>query len=102
MEWREDEEKDGNNSLPKNNLIQDSEGNEENEFPVPDSNKTNDAKGPNNAQKNTLKKKILQINTENSMELLLDMVNQNIQDPLRKFQDNKNKEYENTQKQMNS
>jgi hypothetical protein len=26
--------------LPKNNLIQDSEGNEENRYPVPDSNKT--------------------------------------------------------------
>jgi hypothetical protein len=25
---------------PKNNLIQDSRGNEENEYPVPDSNKT--------------------------------------------------------------
>jgi hypothetical protein len=30
----------GNNSAPKNNLIQDSEGNEENGYPVPDSNKT--------------------------------------------------------------
>jgi hypothetical protein len=29
------------------------------------------------------------------------MVNQNIQEALKKFQDNKNKEYEKTQKQMN-
>jgi hypothetical protein len=38
--------KDGNHSPPKSNLIQDSEGNEENRYPVPDSNKTkvNDAK----------------------------------------------------------
>jgi cell division protein FtsX len=35
------------------------------------------------------------------MEMLLDMVNQNIQETLKKFQDTKNKEYEKTQKQMN-
>jgi uncharacterized protein YejL (UPF0352 family) len=29
------------------------------------------------------------------------MVNQNIQEALKKFQDNKNKEYEKTQKQLN-
>jgi exonuclease VII small subunit len=33
--------------------------------------------------------------------MLLDMVNQNIQKALKKFQDNKNKEYEKTQKQIN-
>jgi hypothetical protein len=31
--------------------------------------------------------------------MLLDMVNQNVQEALKKFQDNKNKEYEKTQKQ---
>jgi hypothetical protein len=36
------------------------------------------------------------------MELLLDMVNQNVQESLKKFQDNKNKEYERTQKQINA
>jgi hypothetical protein len=35
------------------------------------------------------------------MELLLDMVNQNIQEALKKFQDTKNKEYKKTQKQIN-
>jgi uncharacterized protein involved in exopolysaccharide biosynthesis len=35
------------------------------------------------------------------MEILLDMVNQNVQEALRKFQENKNKDYENTQKQVN-
>jgi hypothetical protein len=42
---------------PKNNLIQDSEGNEENRYTVPDSNKTkiNYAKGLNEAHKNILK-----------------------------------------------
>jgi hypothetical protein len=33
--------------------------------------------------------------------MLLDMVNQNQQEVLKKFQDNKNKEYEKTQKQIN-
>jgi NAD(P)H-dependent FMN reductase len=31
--------------------------------------------------------------------MLLDMVNQNVQEALKKFQNNKNKEYEKTQKQ---
>jgi uncharacterized protein Yka (UPF0111/DUF47 family) len=35
------------------------------------------------------------------MEMLLDMVNQNIQEELKKFQDTKNKEYEKTEKQIN-
>jgi NAD(P)H-dependent FMN reductase len=35
------------------------------------------------------------------MEMLLDVVNQNVQEALKKFQDNKNKEYEKTQKQIN-
>jgi hypothetical protein len=69
--------------------IQDSEGNEENGYPVLDSNKTkiNDTKEPNNIHKNTLKKDILQVITENFMEMRLDMVNQNVQEALKKFQD---------------
>jgi uncharacterized spore protein YtfJ len=47
------------------------------------------------------KKKILQVITENFMEMLLDMVNQTVQEALKKFQDTKNKEYEKTQKQIN-
>jgi uncharacterized protein Yka (UPF0111/DUF47 family) len=35
------------------------------------------------------------------MEMLLGMVNQNIQEVLKKFQDTNNKEYEKTQKQIN-
>jgi hypothetical protein len=34
------------------------------------------------------------------MEILLDMVNQNIQEALKKFQEEKNKEHEKTQKQI--
>jgi molecular chaperone DnaK (HSP70) len=95
--------RDGNHSPPKNNLIQDSEGNEENGYPVPDSNKTeiNDAKEPNDTHKNILKEEILQVITENFMEMLPDVVNQNIQQELKKFQHIKNKEYEKTQKQIN-
>jgi formiminotetrahydrofolate cyclodeaminase len=99
----EKRKRDGNHSPPKNNLIQDSEGNEENGYPVPDSNKIkiNDTKAPNDIQKNSLKEKILQVITENYMEMLLDLVNQNIQEALKKFQDTKNKEYEKIQKQIN-
>jgi hypothetical protein len=85
---------------PQNNLIQDSEGNEENVYPVPDSNKTK-INEPSNANKNMFKEEILQVITENFMEMSLDMVKQNIQEPLKKFQDTKNKEYEKTQKQIN-
>jgi uncharacterized protein involved in exopolysaccharide biosynthesis len=35
------------------------------------------------------------------MEMIPNMVNQNIQAALKKFQDSKNKEYEKTQKQVN-
>jgi hypothetical protein len=94
--------RDGSHSPPKNNLMQDSEGSDENRNPVPDSNKTkvNDAQEPNNVHKNTLRKEILQVINENLMEMLPDMFNQNAQEALKKFQDNKNKEYE-KQKQIN-
>jgi hypothetical protein len=74
-----------NHSPPKYNLIQDSEGNEENRYPDPDpdpdSNKTkiNYTKEPNKARKNTLAEEIWQVVNENFIEMLLDMVNQNIQ-----------------------
>jgi hypothetical protein len=63
------QKRDGNHSPPKNNLIQDSEENEENGYPVPDSNKTkiNDAKEHNNAHKDILKEEIPQVITENFM-----------------------------------
>jgi hypothetical protein len=91
-------ERDGDHSPHKNNLIQDSEGNEENRHPVPESNKTNvnDAKHPNNTHKNNLKEETLQVITENFMEMVLDMVNQNVQEALKKFQDNKSEGYEKT------
>jgi hypothetical protein len=59
---------------PKNKLVQDSEGNEENRYPVPDPNKTkiDYPKEPNKAHKKNLKEEILQNVTENFMEMLLD------------------------------
>jgi hypothetical protein len=83
---------------PQNDLMQDSEGNEENGYPVPDYNKTkiNDTKEPNNVHKNILKEQILQVITENFIEMILDMVNQKVREVLKKFQDTKNKEYEKT------
>jgi hypothetical protein len=90
--------RDGNHSPQKKSLIQDSEGNEENRFPILDPKKTkiNNTKEPSDAHKNTLKEEILQVITENFMKKL-DVVNHIVQDVLKKFQDTKNKEYENTQ-----
>jgi molecular chaperone DnaK (HSP70) len=103
VESWEDKKRDGNHSCPKNKLVKDSEGNEENRYPDPDSNKTkmNYTKEPKEAHKNILKEEILQVITKNLMEMLLDVVNQNVQEALKKFQDTKNKEYEKTQKQIN-
>jgi hypothetical protein len=62
--------------------------------------KINDTKEPKDVHKNILKEEILQVITENFMEIL-DMANQNVQEALKKFQDTKNKEYEKTQKEIN-
>jgi hypothetical protein len=87
------QKRDGNHSFPQNNLIQDSEGNEENGYSVPGykNTKINYAEEPNEAHKSTLKEEILPVITENFMEMLLDMVKQNVQEALKKFQDNKMK-----------
>jgi hypothetical protein len=46
-----------------------------------------------------LKKEILQVTNENFMEMILAMVNQNVQETLKKFQDNKNREFEKAQEE---
>jgi hypothetical protein len=86
-----EQKRDANHSPTKNNLIQDSEGSEKNGHLLTDYNKTkiNDTKGTNNVHKNNLKEEMLQVITENFMEILLDMVNQNVQEALKKFQDTK-------------
>jgi HEPN domain-containing protein len=58
---------------------------------------THDTKEPSNAHKNTVKEEL----NENFMEKILDMVNQNVQYALKKFQDTKSKEYEKTEKKIN-
>jgi hypothetical protein len=58
--------------------------------------KINDAKEPNEAHKNNLKEDILQILNKTFIEMILDMVKQNVQETLKKFQD---KKIENLKKQ---
>jgi hypothetical protein len=96
------QEKEGNQFPPSNKLVQEPEGNEEKRYSDPDSNKTkiNYAKEPNEAHKNTLKEEILQVINENFIEMILDRVNQNVQETLKKFQDNKNREFEKAQEQI--
>jgi cell division ATPase FtsA len=78
--------------------------NEENGYPVLDPNKTmiNAIKEYGDTHKKTLKEEILEKITEKFMEEILDVVNQNVQDAIKKFQDSKNKEHEKTYKHMNS
>jgi hypothetical protein len=64
-------------------------GNEENKYPVPDLNKTmiTVTKKPSDAHKKALKEEV----SQKFMEKTLDLVKQNVQDALKKFQDTKNK-----------
>jgi hypothetical protein len=62
--------------------------------------KINYAKEPNEAHKNTLKEEILQVINENFIEIILDMVKLNVQETLKKFQDNKNREFEKAQEEI--
>jgi hypothetical protein len=79
--------KEGNHFPPNSKLVQETEGNEENRCPDPASNKTkiNYAKEPNEAHKNILKEEIPQVINKNFIEMILDMVNQNVQETLKKF-----------------
>jgi hypothetical protein len=87
--------KHGNQFPHSKKLVQEPEGNEENRYSDPDSNKMkiHYAKATNEADKNNLKEDTLQVLNENFIEMILDMVNQNLQETL-KFQDNKNREVE--------
>jgi hypothetical protein len=85
-QWEEEEGME-TTLFKKNNSIQDSEGNEDNEYPVPVPNKTmiNNTKEHRNAHKNIIKEEILQEITENFMEKIIDMINENVQDAQRNF-----------------
>jgi hypothetical protein len=79
---------------------QNSVRNEENGYPDPDINKTmiNVTKEPRGIHIKILKEEILEDITMIFMKIS-DMVNQNVQDALKKFQDTENEEHEMTQKQ---
>jgi uncharacterized membrane protein len=62
--------------------------------------KINYAKEPNEAHKNNIKEEILQVFNENFIEMILCMVNQNVQETLKIFQDNKNIEFEKAQEEI--
>jgi hypothetical protein len=62
--------------------------------------KINYTKEPNEAHKNNLKDEILQVINENFIDMILDMVRQNLQETLKKFQDNKNREFEKAQEEV--
>jgi hypothetical protein len=85
------QKKQGNQFPHSKTFVQEQEGNEENRYSDPDSNKMkiNYAKEPNEAHKNNLKADILQVLNENFIEMILYMVNQNVQETLKKLQDNK-------------
>jgi molecular chaperone DnaK (HSP70) len=74
-------------------------GNEDNGYPVIDPIKTmiNVTREHRDTHKKILKEEI----SEKFMQKVLDMVNQNVQEALKKFQDTKIKEHEKTQKQIN-
>jgi hypothetical protein len=91
-QWEEEEGME--TTLLKKNSIQDLVGNEENGYPVPDLNKTmiNVTKEPSDTYIKNLKEEFLEEFSEKFMKIV-DMVNQNVQDALKKFEDTKNKEH---------
>jgi chromosome segregation ATPase len=94
--------KQGNQFPHSKILVKKPEGNEENRYSDPDSNKMkiNYAKEPNEVHKNNLKEDILPVLNENFIEMIMDMVNQNIQETLKKFQDNKIREFEKAKEEI--
>jgi uncharacterized protein YukE len=96
------QKKQGNQFPHSKQLVQEPEGNEGNRYSDPDSNKMkiNCAKELKEAHKNNIKEEILQVINENFIEMILDRVNQNVQETLKKFQGNKNREFEKAQEQI--
>jgi chromosome segregation ATPase len=96
------QKKQGNQFPHSKKLVQEPEGNEQNRYSDPDSNKmkVNYAKEPNEAHKNNLKEDIVQVLNENFIEMILGTVNQNVQETLKKFKDNKKREYEKAKEEI--
>jgi coenzyme F420-reducing hydrogenase alpha subunit len=86
-----------------NNSREDLVGNEENEYPVPDLNRT--LVTITNELSDTTKKNSQRRNFGQDIETIVgklqDMVNQKIQDALEKYQDTTNKKLEKTEKHLN-
>jgi hypothetical protein len=83
--------------------MEDLVGNEQNGYPVPDSNKTiiNITNEPFNIHRKIPKREIMGEVTEKILEKMIDIVNQKIQEALKNFQDTTSKETEKAQKQLN-
>jgi hypothetical protein len=96
------QKKQGNQFPYSKKLVQELEENEENRYLDPDSNKMekNYAKEPNEGHKNNLKEEIQQVINENFIEMILDMVNQNVQQTLKKFPGKKNREFEKAKEEI--
>jgi NAD(P)H-dependent FMN reductase len=62
--------------------------------------KINYAKEWNEAHNNNIKEEILHVLNENFTEMILDMINQTVQETLKKFQDNKNREFEKAKEEI--
>jgi cell division ATPase FtsA len=78
-----------------NNSIEELMGNEESEYLVPDPKRTmiNITSELSDAHKKSLKEEIMDEITEKLMEKLQDIVNQKVQDALKKYQDTTNKKF---------
>jgi hypothetical protein len=96
------QKKQGNQFPHRKKLVQEPEGNEENRYSDRDSNKMkiNYAEEANEANKNNLKEELLQVINENFIEMILVMLNQNVQETFKKFQENKNREFEKAQEEI--
>jgi hypothetical protein len=93
VEWGE-KKRPRNPTCQKTNIsIEDSVGNEENKYSVPDPNKTiiNITNEVSDTHKNSLKEEFMDEITEKLMEKLQDRVKQKVQDSLKKYQDTTNK-----------
>jgi hypothetical protein len=75
------QKKHGNQFPHSKQIVQEPEGNEENRYSDPDSNKMkiNYTKEPNEAHKNNVKEEMLQVINENFIEMIMDMVYQSVQ-----------------------
>jgi hypothetical protein len=96
------QKKDRNHFPPIINWYRNQRKMKKNGSPDPECNETkiNYDKESNEAHRNTLQEEIWQVINENFIEMIPDMVNQNVQETLKKYQDNKNRDFEKAQEQI--